>query len=406
MDRHDYDIVTVGGGIGGATLAKVMAEAGHRVLVLERDSEFRDRVRGEVLVPWGCAEADRLGIYESLRTSCGHEVRYWATAVGGVEVLRRDLVATLPGGFPVLTFYHPEMQDCLLGEAQRAGAEVLRGAVAKRVTPGDPPRVELEHEGAGRTVSARLVVGADGRSSAVRKWAGFDVKRGEQRRWFAGVLMDGLEAPEDTMYARFAPERGMMSWIFPQGGGRVRTYVGFPFASDYARLQGERDVARFIDTSVELGVPRESYAHAAPAGPLATFDATDVWVEAPYADGVVLIGDAAATSDPTWGQGMSLTLHDVRLLSDALLASENWDAAARAYCEQHDRDTSTIRAADTWYTDVFLDVGPTADERRARALPRILQEPSRIPEAPLAGPHLGADEQVRARFFGEDAPVT
>jgi 2-polyprenyl-6-methoxyphenol hydroxylase-like FAD-dependent oxidoreductase len=153
-------------------------------------------------------------------------------------------------------------------------------------------------------------------------------------------------------------------------------------------------------------VPRESYAQAAPAGPRATFDATDVWVEVPYSGGVVLIGDAAATSDPTWGQGMSLTLHDVRLLSEALLATDDWDAAARAYCEQHDRDTSTIRAADTWYTDVFLDIGPGADERRARALPCILQEPSRIPEAPLAGPHVGADEHVRARFFGEDSPVT
>ncbi len=53
MNTGDYDIITVGGGIGGATLAKVMAEAGCRVLVLERDTEFRDRVRGEVLVPWG-----------------------------------------------------------------------------------------------------------------------------------------------------------------------------------------------------------------------------------------------------------------------------------------------------------------------------------------------------------------
>jgi 2-polyprenyl-6-methoxyphenol hydroxylase-like FAD-dependent oxidoreductase len=48
------------------------------------------------------------------------------------------------------------------------------------------------------------------------------------------------------------------------------------------------------------------------AGPLATFDATDNWVEHPYANGVAPIGDAASTSDPTWGQGMSLALRDVR----------------------------------------------------------------------------------------------
>jgi 2-polyprenyl-6-methoxyphenol hydroxylase-like FAD-dependent oxidoreductase len=182
----------------------------------------------------------------------------------------------------------------------------------------------------------------------------------------------------------------------------VRTYVGFPFASDYPKLQGERDIERFIATSIEIGVPSDYYASVRPAGPLATFDATDAWVDSPYANGVALIGDAAATSDPTWGQGMSLTLHDVRILSEALKATDDWSAAGCSYATQHDRDTATIRAADTWYTDVFLDVGAEANERRSRALPQILQDPSRIPDAPLAGPEIGADDSVRRRFFGED----
>jgi flavin-dependent dehydrogenase len=53
----DYDVVTVRCGLGGAAFAKVLAEAGRRVLVLERTSEFKDRVCGEVLVPWGRFEA-------------------------------------------------------------------------------------------------------------------------------------------------------------------------------------------------------------------------------------------------------------------------------------------------------------------------------------------------------------
>jgi 2-polyprenyl-6-methoxyphenol hydroxylase-like FAD-dependent oxidoreductase len=214
--------------------------------------------------------------------------------------------------------------------------------------------------------------------------------------------MEGLRAPEDTMYSRFAPSAGMMSWIFPQGDARVRTYVGFPYASSYAKLQGDRDIERFVATSIELGVPREYYESVQPAGPLATFDATDTWVDSPFKDGVALIGDAAATSDPTWGQGMSLTLHDVRLLSEALLASDDWKVAGRAYAAAHDRDAATIRAADTWYTDVFLDLGAAADALRARAFPGILADPSRIPDAPLAGPEVGAGDEVRRRFFSED----
>ncbi|HVI83948.1 MAG TPA: NAD(P)-binding protein [bacterium] len=55
-----YDVVTVGGGIGGAGFAKLMAARGAKVLVLERPTEFRHRVRGEVLMPWGVAEARSL----------------------------------------------------------------------------------------------------------------------------------------------------------------------------------------------------------------------------------------------------------------------------------------------------------------------------------------------------------
>jgi flavin-dependent dehydrogenase len=46
-----YDLITVGGGLGGGALAGAMAERGAGVLVLERETNFKDRVRGEGLVP-------------------------------------------------------------------------------------------------------------------------------------------------------------------------------------------------------------------------------------------------------------------------------------------------------------------------------------------------------------------
>jgi len=66
MARHEYDIITVGGGLAGATLAKAMAEKGARVLVLERERQFKDRVRGEVIFPWGVAELQKLGVHQLL----------------------------------------------------------------------------------------------------------------------------------------------------------------------------------------------------------------------------------------------------------------------------------------------------------------------------------------------------
>lgn len=401
MTQHEYDVIAVGGGLGGSALGKALAERGYRVLVLERGTEFSDRVRGEVLVPWGCAEAERLGLYDLLHDDLGHELHYWDTIIGGVPIMRRNLVETLPTGHPVLTFFHPEMQERLRDAAIAAGADYRSGAAAKGVELGSLPRVTYEAGGNVHTATARLVVAADGRTSAARKWGAFEIEKAKKRRFFGGVIMEGIDAAEDTMHGRFDPAAGLMSWLFPQGGGRSRNYIGFHADSDFKPLNGEKDIPRFIETTIALGAPEETFRNAKAVGPLATFDATDLWIPHPYRDGLALIGDAAVTSDPTWGQGMSLTLFDVRLLVEALEADEDWDAAGHAFASAHDTGTSAIREADSWYTDILLDIGPEADARRERALPLILEDQSRIPDTPLVGPSFGATEEMRQRFFGE-----
>jgi flavin-dependent dehydrogenase len=76
MPGKNYDIVIVGGGLGGSALAQVMAQSGTRTLVLEKETEIHDRVRGEGLVPWGGAEAEQLGCYRLLCDSCAFEKRW------------------------------------------------------------------------------------------------------------------------------------------------------------------------------------------------------------------------------------------------------------------------------------------------------------------------------------------
>jgi len=396
-----FDVVTVGGGLGGAALAGVLAARGLRVLVLERERRFADRVRGEALMPWGVAEARALGLDALLRATCAHQLPWLDLFLGGVPVAHRDLPASTTPAAPWLAFYHPAMQEAVLDAAARAGADVRRGARVGAVVPGPEPAVAFECEGRAEEARARLVVGADGRGSLVRKWAGFAASRDPDRIRFSGVLLDGVPAPDDTARILFNPGIGRIALLIPQGGGRVRTYVGYHKDALPPRSE-ERDLGRFVDESVRAGAERALYASARPAGPLATFDGADSWVEHPYRDGVVLVGDAAATSDPTWGQGMSLTLRDVRTLRDGLLAGDDWTAAAHAYAAEHDRYYGVVHRVDGWFADVFMEIGPAAEERRARALPLIAADPTRIPDVPFSGPDLAADDAVRRRFFGED----
>jgi menaquinone-9 beta-reductase len=327
-----YDIVVIGGGMGGSAFAKVMAESGARVLVLERERRFSDRVRGEGLVSWGGAEAKRLGVYQILYDTCAYEKR-WSIGLGP----DRDLVSTTPQALPLLTFGHPHMQETLLTAASEAGAEIRRGAVVRSVTPGPLQSVEFESAPRKEQVQCRLVVGADGRGSSVRKWGNFSVSRDADRLLFGGVLLEEVDVPRtDAIWMTIEPKLAQMALIGPQAQGVARAYLGYRIDSNY-RVQGRASFARFVEECAKSGMPREFYARAKVAGPLATFNGADTWVENPYSNGIALIGDAAATSDPSWGQGMALTLRDVRTLRDALVADENWKIAGHAYAEAHDR---------------------------------------------------------------------
>lgn len=76
---QSVDVVVVGGGLGGSSLAAALTEAGRSVLLLERCTTFEDRVRGEWLALWGVADAKTLGLYDDL------------IAAGGTHTVTRNI---------------------------------------------------------------------------------------------------------------------------------------------------------------------------------------------------------------------------------------------------------------------------------------------------------------------------
>lgn len=395
MTPRSYDIITVGGGIAASSLAKAMAERGARVLVLEREKQFKDRVRGEAVVSWGVAEANELGICRLLKEKCGHDVPYVEAGSG-----LRDLRATTLHQLPLLSFPHQVMQETLLSAAESAGAEVRRGVSVEQIECGAEPAVVVDGNGRER-ISARLVVAADGRGSAARKWAGFPVCEQSNGYYIAGVLLTNVHASAETMYAVFNPELGTWTGLIPQAGGQFRAYFVYPKTMGY-RLQGESMLSQFIRESARGYAPIADYcADAKSVGPLASFDVSDNWVEHPYRDGVALVGDAAATTDPTYGQGLSFALRAARVLRDELTKSSDWDAAGHRYAEQHQRSFHACHTLEGWIRAIFQDPSPEAAALRARALPLIAEDPTRVPDHIFSGPDLTLNEHVRARLFGE-----
>jgi 2-polyprenyl-6-methoxyphenol hydroxylase-like FAD-dependent oxidoreductase len=162
------------------------------------------------------------------------------------------------------------------------------------------------------------------------------------------------------------------------------------------------DFELFLRECINSGLAPGLLDDARQAGPLATFEGTDSWVDHPYKDSVTLIGDAASTSDPTWGQGLSLTLRDARVLRDALLGDDNWETAGHSYAAAHDRYWKNVRTAVSWFTQIFLQPGTEAEAIRTRVLPKLESDPHFLPDTLVAGPELAPPtEEHRARIFDE-----
>ena len=128
-----------------------------------------------------------------------------------------------------------------------------------------------------------------------------------------------------------------------------------------ARFQGPGDLARFVEGCKKTGTNAALFADARQIGPLATFSCAHSWVDHPYRDGVALVGDSATSSDPTHGQGLSLTLRDARVLRDHLMCSDDWDAAGHAYADEHDGYAGRLHTFNQWLTEMYLATGPDAD---------------------------------------------
>jgi menaquinone-9 beta-reductase len=396
MATYDYDLVIVGGGLGGSALARAIAQSGRRVLLLEKETIFQDRVRGENLISWGGAEAKLLGCFDLIRDTCGFEKRRVLTSD-----TERDLIATTPQQLPSLIFYHPAMQEQMLTAAADAGVEVRRGSRATSVTGGSPAKINFDHGADSHKVTARLVVGADGRGSMMRAAGKFKIGRDPERLMLCGVLLEDVgSVPEDAFYFIINTDLAECAVIAGQGRGRARCYVGYR-ADSQVRLQGRESLRSFVEESVKCGVPADFYANAKIAGPLASFSGAANWAEHPYFNGIALIGDAAAVTDPNWGQGLALALRDARVLRDKLIAADDWDRAAHAYAEHHDEYLKKVHDWEDLLTDFFYGTSVEARARRAKALPLIAEDPSRVPDHVFGGPELPLDDDVKARFFGE-----
>src|ERR1700704_818147 len=134
------DVVIVGGGIGGASLAFALAREGLGVTVLEASEEYPDRVRGEGMHVWGVKEARELGVEPVMLAAGAHISPVWKQYMEGYGDIGENPMGMLIEGIDgSLNLRHPVACQALIDAAAAHGVTVVRGVRDVTFTGGTSP---------------------------------------------------------------------------------------------------------------------------------------------------------------------------------------------------------------------------------------------------------------------------
>ena len=304
-----FDVAIVGGGPAGSACAAFCAEAGLRVVLLERERFPREKVCGDCLNPSCWPVLQRLNVAERVRTlPHGTLERVEFIAIGG-----RTIGVDLPEGAEIAV-KRSLFDELLLTRARELGAEVREATTVQQISSADDAWQIVTNTD---TLGARFVVAADGRNSTVARLLGVLPRAGKER---VG-LQTHVPLPRDfgrRVVLQFLPEG--YSGQAPVGDGELNVcLVAAP-----AQLPALRGWA-----AQRFGIsPEHTWRTITPLRRVA--------IPAAH-ERLLFAGDAARVVEPFTGEGIYYALHSGELAARAAVAlMRDRDASAlRSYAAAH-----------------------------------------------------------------------
>lgn len=320
-----YDAIIIGGGPSGASAGAILAEYGHRVLILEREKFPRYHI-GESLIPFTYEPLKRIGMIPKMKDS-----RF---------VKKYSVTFVQPDGHRSQPFYfftrydretiaqtwqvlRSEFDQMLLDNAREKGTEVREQTKVNRLLMEDGAVVGVEAtgpDGEVYEVRAPITLDCTGKEAFTSNLLGWrmrdpylnkiavwtyykDSKRGE-----------GIDEGDTTV--AYVPEKGWF-WHIPQHNNMVS--VGVVAEGKYLTRDGVRDPKAIFERELEANKWIKDH--------LAVGESTgDYHVTSEYsrhsrhcaAPGLLLLGDALAFLDPVFSSGVMLALKSGHLAGEAV----------------------------------------------------------------------------------------
>jgi flavin-dependent dehydrogenase len=332
-----YDVVIVGARVAGASLALLLGQQGHRVLLIDRDTFPSDTLSTHFVGGFGVNALQRLSVLEDVEAAGFRRIIRSRTWI-------EDCLFEGPAG-PKGAYALAPRRDALDSilirhETERGGVEFRERSHAAGLIENDGRVIGVvtrAADGEQQEVRARVVVGADGKYSKVADWVKAErydavpALRPAYYGYYHGVI-PLTEPAVEIFFAHnqiglifpMRPDEDCLALeIQPEEFETFRANPQATFEERFRALPGM--AARMENTSLE--------------GKLQGVRGIENYLRKPYGPGWALTGDAGFLKDPSTGSGIGDALAQSIMLAEALntaLRGADWDAALSAYHRQRD----------------------------------------------------------------------
>jgi len=383
MTSKLYDVAIIGGGPAGSTAATLLAKAGRRVIVFEREKFPRFHI-GESLLPFSMQAFDRLGVREKLdRTflpKYGGEIMS-ACGSRGVKFYFKDGFRSQRDRSYQVT--RSEFDKLLLDHSQENGAEVREETeVTKLVFLDDRVKIDIQRvDGARSTIDARYLLDCSGRQTLLGGL--FDLKNTYDHLQKFSVFahydnVDRLPGKDATLIRMV---RGLDRWFWMIPLTERRTSIGVVMDTSTFRatkLAPEPALEKFI---AEQPLMVERMKNAVRVSPVYSAGDYSYRNKCLAGDRWLLVGDAAGFIDPVFSSGVFLAIMSAEKAADTLEEVLSDESKRRRLFNKYSRTVNRVMDiyltfVNAWYqrSKEFLEVflNPTETMQIAAAVNAVL----------------------------------
>lgn len=313
--NNPTQVIVIGAGPAGATLALLLAQQGITVKLIEASRSFRRTFRGEGLMPSGLDALVQMGFSPILNRIPHRPLDAWKVLING-RLLFQVKEPIEPGGQPCTLVSQPALLEALIEEAiALPNFEFLQGtAVQELIWKGK--RVEGVKVGSDRTLTADLVIGTDGRNSLLRQKANLSLEQQGKSfdiLWFK--LADSPQFQSENVF--YSIVQGQHTFgLFRSSEGNLQ--VGWALrdkTTDWKQINWAEQLASASPSWLadHFRTHAETLEH--PVLLSVVVGHCPRW----SVPGLLLLGDAAHPMSPIRAQGINMALRDVLVAANHLV---------------------------------------------------------------------------------------